>query len=177
MDGASTANSHRIPANFDIFLTERLFLTTPAFEYFTDEFQNIGSRITVGAALGYQIFENSVVVWEGAAGAAYQYTSFDSVASGSTTANDMALVASTSVEFDLPRGIEWDNSYKIQIVATDLDKTNHHAESILSFDIWGPLELDMSFIFDRVEGPVPNAAGDVPKSNDYRLTMGLGLDF
>jgi hypothetical protein len=52
---------------------------------------------------------------------------------------------------------------------------NHHAESILSFDIWGPLELDLTFIFDRVEKPVENADGDVPKSNDFRITMGLGV--
>jgi len=73
--------------------------------------------------------------------------------------------------------VEWDNSYRVQIVATDLDKTNHHAESILSFDIWGPLELDLTFIFDRVEKPEANADAEIPKSNDYRLTMGLGIDF
>ena len=58
-----------------------------------------------------------------------------------------------------------------------LDKTNYHAESVLSFDIWGPLELDLTFIFDRVENPVANADDIVPKSNDYSVTMGLGVDF
>ena len=92
-------------------------------------------------------------------------------------AHDAAVVASTEADFDLPRGIEWDNSYKLQLVVTDLDKTNHHAESMISFDVWGPLELDVTFMFDRVEKPVPDAGGNVPKSNDYRVTMGLGIDF
>lgn len=175
--GASTANSHRVPASFDVFLTDRFFLTTPAFEYFTDEFQNIGSRITTGLALGYEIVDNARLLWEVGAGAAYQYTSFNSVSVGSSTANDAAVVASTALNFDLPRGIEWDNSYKVQIVATDIDKTNHHAESIFSFDIWGPLELDLTFIFDRVEQPVADENGVTPLSNDYTLTMGLGVDF
>ena len=175
-DGDSTANSHRVPATLDVFLTDRLFLTTPSFEFFTDEFQNIGSRITLGAALGYEIVDNATVFWDVGGGASYQHTSFDSVEAGNTTADDAAVVFNTSVDLDLPRGVEWDNSYKIQIVATDIDKTNHHAESILSFDIWGPLELDLTFILDRVEKPVANASGDIPRSNDFRITMGLGIE-
>ena len=56
-------------------------------------------------------------------------------------------------------------------------QTNHHAESILSFDIWGPLELELTFIFNRVNSPVEGADGETPKSNDYRITVGLGVDF
>jgi hypothetical protein len=62
-------------------------------------------------------------------------------------------------------------------VATDTDKTNHHAESIISFDIWGPLEFEVAAIFDRIEEPVPDSDGEQPKSNDLRLTAGLALDF
>jgi putative salt-induced outer membrane protein YdiY len=173
----TTANSHRVPATFDVFLTRRFFVTVPAFEYYTDEFQNIQNRFTAGLGLGYEIIDNSWVAWEVGAGAAYQYTSFESVATGDPTAHDAALVASTEVDFDLPRGIEWDNMYKLQLVVTDLDKTNHHAESTLSFDVWGPLELDVTFMFDRVEKPVPDAGGETPKSNDYRFTVGLSVEF
>jgi len=172
----TTANSHRVPATFDVFLTRRFFVTVPGFEYYTDEFQNIQSRFTAGLGLGYEVIDNSWLMWEVGGGAAYQYTSFESVATGDPIAHDAALVASTELDFDLPRGLEWDNMYKLQLVVTDLDKTSHHAESTLSLDVWGPLELDVTFMFDRVEKPVPDADGDVPKSNDYRFTVGLSIE-
>jgi hypothetical protein len=176
VDKDTTANSHRVPATFDVFLTRRFFVTVPGFEYYTDEFQNIQSRFTAGLGLGYEIVDKSWVEWEVGTGAAYQYTAFESVETGDSIAHDAALVASTEFDFDLPRGLEWDNMYKLQLVVTDLDKTNHHAESTISFDVWGPLELDVTFIFDRVENPVPTAGGDVPKSNDYRFTVGLSIE-
>jgi hypothetical protein len=190
-NGATTANNHRVPASFDYFVTDRLFVTPTNFEYYTDKFSNIDRRITVGAGLGYEAFSNRWVHWEFSAGAAYQNTAFVSVFSPfppppfpSTTANDAAVVFSTIVELDLPRGIEWDNSYKVQVVVTDIDKTSTHAQSILSFDIWGPLEFEAAFYFDRIEQPQPEACTpvgacvpSVPKSNDYRLTFGLAVDY
>lgn len=176
--GNQTANSHRVPSQFDVYVTRRFFLSTPSFEYYTDQFQNIGSRITAGAGLGYEWIDISWLHWEVGAGLAYQYTNYVSVTAGDDDADhDAAFVLKTQIDFDLRYGIEWDNLYVLQIVATDTDKTNHHAESALSFDVWGPLEFEIAFIFDRIEMPVPSASGNRPLSNDYRLTAGLGFDF
>jgi hypothetical protein len=177
INGAETANSHRVTSLFDLYLTRRFFVTVPTFEYFTDSFQNINTRLTGGALLGYDILKRKRVDWEIAAGAAYQYTGYISVEPGQSIAdNDAAVVFSTAVNFDLPRGIEWDNSYNLQVVVTDIDKTSHHVVSVLSFDIWGPLDFDTTFVFDRIESPVRSADGTLPVSNDYRLTVGLGFD-
>jgi putative salt-induced outer membrane protein YdiY len=177
VDGHETANSHRVPTSFDVFLTRRFFVTVPNFEYYTDEFKNIKSRLTFGLGLGYEIVDNGWVMWEVGGGAGYQDTTFESVATGSSSAQDATVVASTELEFDLSGGFEWDNTYQLQLVVTDLDLTNHHAKSTISFDVWGPLELDLSLIFDRVEKPVADSTGAVPKSNDFRLTVGLSVDF
>jgi hypothetical protein len=172
-----TANRHRVPVNLDWFLRRGFFVTVPSFEYVRDELQNIKNRFTLGLGMGYEIIDKPWVTWEGSAGVGYQGTAFESVETGDPTDQDAVVVASTDLDFDLPRGLEWDNSYKLQLVATDLDKTNHHAESTVSFDLWGPLELDVTFTFDRVEGPVSDADGEVPESNDYRLTVGLSVEF
>ena len=63
------------------------------------------------------------------------------------------------------------------LVITDLGLTSHHLLSTLSFDIWGPLDLDVSFTWDRVEQPVARDDGSVPESDDYRLSVGIGIDF
>ena len=86
-------------------------------------------------------------------------------------------VASLRLDLDLPRDIELDNSDRLQLVATDLDKTNHHAESVLSIEIWDPIDLDGAFIFDRIEKPISDEDGNTPKSNDYRLVVGLSIEF
>ena len=98
------------------------------------------------------------------------------VSIGSPTDHDANVYASVSMNFDLPRGVEWDNFYRVQLVVTDFDKTSHHAESVVSVDIWGPIDLDTTFFFDRIEQPVQNAGGITPVPNDYKLTVGLSID-
>ena len=72
--------------------------------------------------------------------------------------------------------MELDSSYALQLVTTDLGKTNHHGESVLSVDVWGPIDLDVSFIWDRIQSP-PERDGDTPKKDDFRLLVGLEIDF
>ena len=60
---------------------------------------------------------------------------------------------------------------------TDIDKTNHHFEAEFSNDIWGPVELDVTFIWDRIEKPVADDEGDRPKSDAFRLMVGFSADF
>ena len=65
----------------------------------------------------------------------------------------------------------------MQLVATDLDKTNHHLESRLSVDIWGALDFDVTFNWDRIENPVADENGVRPQSDDLRISVGFGIDF
>jgi len=177
-DGARSANSHRVPASFDLFVTRRTFVTLPSFEFFTDEFQNIDTRLSTGAGIGTELLDRGVLRWEVDTGASHVHTRYESVGEGDEVAeDDVGVGLSTSIELDLPRDIEWNNLYRLQIVVTDLDKTNHHGESSLEIAVWGPLELDVTFIFDRIERPRSFDGGEQPESNDYRLTAGLGLEF
>jgi putative salt-induced outer membrane protein YdiY len=176
-DGDKNANSHRMNSALDFFLTRRFYVTVPSFEYFTDEFQNIDYRLSPGAGLGYELLDTARIEWDVSGGISYQYTKFKSVETGGDTDDDVAAIAETVLNFELTKNIDWDNRYTVQIVTTGLAKTNHHAESIFDFDIWGPLDLEIAFIFDRIESPQRDGEGETPKSNDYRTTVGLALDF
>jgi hypothetical protein len=44
------------------------------------------------------------------------------------------------------------------------------------FDVWGPLDFDVTTIYDRVEDPLPDSSGDTPKKDDLRLVVGLSVD-
>lgn len=173
-----TAESHRVPSTFDYFLTSRLFARLATLEYFSDEFQNIDRRLTAGSGVGYKLLETKVVDWEVGLGIAYQNTAYQSVVPGQDRgAHDAAVLVGTELNFDLPHDIDWNNSYRLCTVFTDLGKTSHHAESILDVDIWGPLDFELGFIFDRIERPRMGSDGVRPESNDYRVTAGIALEY
>lgn len=176
-DDERTASNNRANVSLDIYVSRRFFVTAPFVAFYRDEFQNINYQITPGAGVGYDLFKTRWVEWEIGTGAAFQYTDFISTSTLGTTTSDLALLASTEINFDFTKDIEFDNSYQLQFVATNPGLTTQHLVSSLSFDIWGPLELDVSLNWDRVEDPVPDADGIQPESDDVRLSLGIAVDF
>jgi hypothetical protein len=53
----------------------------------------------------------------------------------------------------------------------------HSAAGVFSLDIWGDiLDLDVALVWDRVESPKLNAEGNLPVRDDFRTSIGIGLD-
>jgi len=175
---AQTTNSHRLNAAFDVYLTQRLFLIVPSFEVFADPFQNLDLRISPGAGLGYDVLVGKYVDWEVGVQGLYQYTSFEEVEPfRDLTANDAAIGLSTTIEVDITSDVDWDTSYKTQLVVTDFDKTSQNLLTMLSVEILGPIDLDLTFNWDWISSPEPNADGNVPEKSDFRISAGFGVDF
>jgi hypothetical protein len=82
----------------------------------------------------------------------------------------------TSLELDPIPDLDWDTTYTLIAVVSDWDKTSHHLSSVLSFEVWGPLDLDLSFIWDRIEQPAADPDGDTPRSDDFQLTLGVSFE-
>lgn len=178
LSGVTTADNHRVTAQFDYYLTRRLFLTIPNVELFRDPFQNTALRTTAGLGLGYDLIKRGPVTWNVGGGVSFQGTQFDTALAGEPKeSKDAALSLSTSTEFELTSRIDWDTSYQIQLVATDFDRTNHHMTSVISIEVWGPLDLDVTAVWDWIMKPARASDGVRPASNDLRLTIGLGIDF
>jgi putative salt-induced outer membrane protein YdiY len=171
-DSVKNQNNHRATSLFDIFLTSRFYITVPEIEYYKDQFKNLKHRVTPGGGIGYEFIRNSFMELDVRTGAAYQFTEFEN----GDTADDFAATAKADLDFDLPGGTELDNSYSLQLIATDLDKTSHHFESILSVDIWGPLDLDLTFMLDRIEQPESDGS-ETPDKNDFTVLAGFSIDF
>ena len=55
----------------------------------------------------------------------------------------------------------------------DTDESNHNFVLRLSAGLVGNLDLDVAFVWHRINRPVADADGDVPVSDDYRTTIGL----
>jgi len=178
-DEVNTSN-RRATLKFDWFLTRRFYLTPLWFDYYNDRFQNIEYRIIPAAGLGYEVLKRGSLSWNIVGAIGYQRTKFRTVEVGAKDVNQTgALILGTTFETDITKYVDFDFSYNVNIGVPDIDETNHHAEAVLSVDLYGPLDLDLSVIFDRNESPEPIGGDDstTPKKNDLRTVVGLGVDF
>jgi putative salt-induced outer membrane protein YdiY len=172
-DNEKITNNHRATSSLDIFLTSRFYLTVPSIEYNKDEFKNLKHRVSTGGGVGYEFVRNQFMELDVSIGGAHQFQESEE----GDKSDDFAGLAGVELDFDLPGGTELDNSYRTMIVATDMDKTSHHFESILSVDIWGPLDLDLTFMLDRIEKPEQETDGTRPEENDISVMAGMSIDF
>ena len=172
-DNEKNTNNHRASTSLYVFLTSRFYVTVPVIEYYKDEFKNLKHRVTSGGGLGYELIRNQSVEMDVSIGGAHQFQESED----GDKSDDFAGIVGADLDFDLPGGTELDNSYRAQIVATDFNKTSHHFESILSVDIWGPLDLDLTFMLDRIEKPEQEDDGTRPDENDISILAGMSIEF
>lgn len=178
VDSVKTINNHRGSIGVNIFISRKLYVTPAAFELYTDEFQNIDYRTTIGGGGGYYIFRKSKIDWDVGIGGGYQVTRFLSVEEGTDQVEkNGSIIPSTSLETDLTKDIELDFEYKSMIGVPDSKSTTHHATILITIDFFRDIfELSTSFTWDHVNNPRANADGIVPKRNDIRFAFGFAMD-
>ena len=176
-EGVETANSQRISSYYDIFKT-RKFYWRPVFgEYFRDPFSNIQNRVTVGTGVGYHIIDTSKTEWDITPGLAYQYTQNASVEAGQDTDKTTpAFVLGTNYETKLTKKIKFNASYRFNIVNQESGKYTHHAMAAIEYKLTRMLDLDLSFVWDRIQDPEPAADGRVPDQDDFYFFFGIGFE-
>ena len=177
-DGKETINNHRGSGQFDVLLSRRFYLTPTALEYFRDRISNIEHRVTPSAGAGYLIIDEPDVEWNLDLLGGYRYTEFGSVEAGEDRTEETATaIASTRFDIELTKTLDLILEYKIDVGLSDLNDTNHHAVATVSVDMTKVLDLDVTFIWDRVGKPERDADGDTPEKDDFRLLVGVGFDF
>ena len=177
-DDIDTINNHRVNTYFDIFKTRKYFFRPFFGEYFKDPFRNINSRVTLGAGMGYHIIDTAKTEWDVAGGPAYQTTRFESVLPGDKLSEDTpALVVGTYFERELSKTVDLNSRYEFMILNEESGTYTHHFIVALETELTGWLDFDISFVWDRIQDPQPEADGTVPKSNDFYLIFSLGIDF
>lgn len=172
-----TVSKHRLNTTFDYILTRGFFITPFAGEYYVDKFQNIDPRWTVGAGAGVFLSRKSSFEWWVQLYAAYQSTSFASTEPGEDDQEgSAAAIPSTSIELDITGNLELSFNYRSQVTIPDAKGTTHHTFGLLSYELLSFLNLDTSLTWDRVESPKRDSEGNLPKRDDFTLTVGIGLD-
>jgi putative salt-induced outer membrane protein YdiY len=175
---ADVADNHRGTLYFDWWLSDRLYWRIAQGELYRDPFQNIAARITAGTGLGYDIFKGKRFDWHVTAGPGAQWVRFSSVTAGQASdAVGPAGFAGTQTEWKVTRRIDFNVGYSVLIAGSDLGGIYQHFEARWEVDLTSLLDLDISFIWDRISDPIPDVNGVRPKPDDFRLVTSLSLEF
>ncbi len=67
--------------------------------------------------------------------------------------------------------------YSLRWLNEDNGQYTHHMVTTFSFDLVKDLDLDVSFIWDRIEKPQAASDGTLPKQDDYQIVVSLAYDF
>jgi putative salt-induced outer membrane protein YdiY len=177
-DSVENVNNQRAGGSFNVFLTRRLFLVTPAMEYYRDPFQNVGRQFTIGGGGGYYFIDRPKVEWLVGGGPAFQRTRFETVEAGeSPDSRTPAFFLQSTFDVELTKRVDFELGYQAIITNEESGRLAQHSTATLEIDLTQRLDLDITFIWDRTENPHPDSAGVVPKQNDFRLNLSLGVKF
>lgn len=177
-DGAEKANNNRVNAEYDYWLSRRLYLILPQGEYFRDPFQNVAQRITLGGGVGYDLIDRPGLEWNISVAPAYQETWFGSVQAGEAEHRGLAaLTFGSKLDWEITRRIDLTLEYRGQYTKKEVGETLHHSVSTLSVELTKRLDLDVSLVWDRIQNPKEDGNGTTPKQDDFRLVLGVGIRF
>ena len=178
IDSVESANNNRVNTEFDLWLSRRFYLVLPFAEYYKDPFQNLAHRFTGGVGVGYDLIEHRNLEWNITAGPAYQHAWFESSQPGEARDKGTAALAFGSrFDWDITRRIDWILGYRGQFTSREVGETTHHFVSTLSLELTKRFDLEVSFVWDRITNPKVGADDVQPKQDDFRLVVGLGVDF
>jgi putative salt-induced outer membrane protein YdiY len=177
-DGEETSNNHRGVLKLDIFLSPRFYVTPAAIEVFHDALQNIQVRLTPSAGVGYHAVKKKKVSLDLELAGGYQIVWYSSVDPGEDDQQERGVVVPTlRLESEPLRWLDVDALYTAQVSGGNARNTTQHGELTLSVELTKVFDLDVSWIWDHVENPSPNEDGTIPKKDDLKLTLGIGIDF
>jgi putative salt-induced outer membrane protein YdiY len=178
VEGEQTVNNHRLILKLDLFVSPRFYITPLSVILYHDKFQNIDIQVTPYAGVGYHALKRKKAEMDLELAGGYQYTRYKSVEEGADgEERSGAILPVIRIETDPLKAVDLDVFCLAAITVPDPEDTAMHGEVILSIEITKIFDLDVSWIWDRVQNPQPNEDGTVPKQDDVKLTVGIGIDF
>lgn len=178
IEGAPSANNHRVNLAYDIRLNRDWFLRPVQMEYYRDPLANIAHRGTAGVGIGYYIFDRDNLEWKVAAGPGYQRTHFETVAPGdSQNASTAAGMLQSEFDADITKRLTFIQTFAATAASEEAGLYSHHFVTTLEFEIKRYLDLNVSFVWDYLQNPQPEGNGVVPVRSDFRLILGVGVKF
>ena len=177
-DGNFTANNKRANGSFDIYQTSHFYWRVGFGEYFSDPFQNVDSKYTVGAGVGYDIIYTPRTDWSVTVGPGYQYQRFEEVdANSSKEVKSPLIFLDSRFDTELTSDIDFIVNYKMYYLNKEAGRYTHHAMVSLETELINNLDLDISVFWDRTQEPMAFADGSRPEQDDLKTMIGVGYAY
>ena len=177
-DGVRVEDSHRLTLAADRFTGRKIYWRPFSAQYFRDKLQNIEHQATVDTGLGYHLIDTPRTTWDLQAGVGGNYLESVSVEAGETT-GDWSPVGTLGMdlEIEVTSWLDYELEIDMWFLEEDAGKYAHHIVTVLSSDLFGDLDLDISFEWNHTENPQAAEGGAIPKQDDYRFNVGLSYEF
>ncbi len=173
-----TSKNHRFDSYYDNFLNRELFWRVYMAEYFQDNFKNIADQYSLSTSFGYNLIRSSKTEWEVSGGPGIFYKRYVSVEAGEDIDNTSPLLAlGTKYDTEITKWMDYLFEFRFQFVDKKSGSYNHYMITTLSIDLVGDLDLDLSFVWDRVARPQPVSDGTIPKQDDFQVIAGVSYEY
>ena len=177
-EGVEVANNHRFNGSYDLLSTRSFFWRPLSGQYYRDKFQNIDHQATIETGLGFNAIDNARTELLFAGGIGVNFLRNNSVAAGKESTNRSPAVSFTmDFETELTSWMDYVFAFQGRVVDQQSGTYQQHLLTTLSTDLIGNFDLNVSFVWDRIQDPQARADGSIPEQDDYRLIIGLAYDF
>jgi hypothetical protein len=147
-------------------------------EYYRDPIKNIRNRVTVGAGMGFHLMDTIKTTWDVSFGPAYQKTRFDSVPDEDhSSESTFSFMAGTHFDTELTKRVDFDFTYNFQVLNEASGGYTHHLITSIETELTEWLNIDVSFVWDRIQHPQTDAEDTEPEKDDFYLIFSLGIEF
>ena len=177
-DGERVEDSHRLTLAADRFTGRKIYWRPVSAQYFKDELQNIRHQATVDSGLGVHVIDTRRTTWDLQAGVGGNYLENVSVAVGERNGEWSPVgTLGMDLEIELTSWLDYELMIDMWFLEEAAGKYQHHIVSLLSTDLFGDLDLDISLEWNRTEVPQAAEDGTIPEQDDYRFQVGLSYEF
>ncbi len=177
-DDVVASDNQRASGTWDRFRSRRLFWTPLFVEWYRDPFQNIASKYAVSVAVGYTIVDTPSIEWQVSGGPGVAFTEFSDTPAGEpVNESDATVVIGTVLDSALTRRIDLVFDYRGTFTSAASGGYLHHMITTFEIELVRRLDLDIVWVWDRIQKPRAGADGVVPARDDHRMSLLLGLSF
>jgi len=178
-DQEKTTEDNRINGRYDIYFTKKFFYTPLFGEYYQNYFQNIRYQVTLGAGIGYTIYDTIKTEWDVATGPAYLTTkNYNVDDDGDIMSRSLSWEFNSKYKYSFNKLNKIRLNYKFSLTDRASGTYKHHG--MLKFEndiVKDRIYVDTSLIWDYIHHVQQKEDGYLPKKSDFQILIGGGLIF
>jgi hypothetical protein len=174
--GVEDTKNHRGDGKFDIYITDRFYATPAVGHVLYDKFSNIDLRWRYGLGAGYYLFKEEKINWNVEGAFSYGVTDFRSVQAGERDKRyETFCRVGTNLTYTRIDGLTFAVAHETYIGTKNIKDSTHRTIGSIGYVIIDGVSVSLTAIYDRMENPVRDADGDLPKRDDLSLILGLSV--